>query len=125
MGDSGPIALPPFSKVSIGSDGSVSVVPLGEAPNSVTVIDRIKLVKPEPGQLVRAENGLIQMQGDEELVADANVTLISGSLESSNVNSVGALVQMIELAREFEYHVQMMKTAEELDQSSAQLMSLN
>lgn len=125
MGDSGPIALPPYSHVAIGSDGTVSIVPLGEAPNSVTAIDRIKLVKPDNAQLVRGENGLIQAQGDEELVADAAVTLISGSLESSNVDSVGALVQMIELAREFEYHIQMMKTAEELDQSSAQLMSLN
>lgn len=125
MGDAAPIALPPFSHVAIGADGTVSIVPLGEDPTSLTAIDRIKLVRPDTEQLVRGENGLIQMQGNEDLVADANVTLIPGSLESSNVDSVGALVQMIELSREFEYHVQMMKTAEELDQSSAQLMSLN
>ena len=125
LGDSGPIALPDYSHVSIGSDGTVTIVPLGEDPNSVTEVDRIKLVKPDKAELVRGANGLIQMRSGEEPVADAGVTLITGSLESSNVDSVGSLVQMIELAREFEYHTKMMKVAEELDAASAELISLN
>ncbi len=125
LGDSGPIALPDFSQVSIGSDGTVSIIPLGEEPNSVIEIDRIKLVRPDRTELVRGADGLIQMRNGEEPEADAGVSLISGSLESSNVDSVGSLVQMIELAREFEYHVKMMKVAEELDAASAELISLN
>jgi flagellar basal-body rod protein FlgF len=51
--------------------------------------------------------------------------LVSGALESSNVNSVEAMVTMIELARQFETHVKMMKTAEQLDSSSAKLMTMS
>lgn len=125
MGNSGPIALPPFSSIAIGADGTVSIVPLGEDPNTLAVIDRIKLVTVDQSQLQKGDNGLIQHIDNEELKADAAVTLISGSLESSNVDSVAAMVHMIDLSREFEYHVKMMKMAEQLDQASAELMSLS
>lgn len=45
-------------------------------------------------------------------------------LESSNVNPVSAMVHMIELARQYEMHVRMMSTAQELDTASTQLMRL-
>lgn len=125
VGNSGPIALPPFSKIAIGGDGTVSIVPLGESPNTLAVVDRIKLVNPDPSQLYKGPDGLVRMQGNEEPVADAAVTLLSGALESSNVDMVGSMVHMIELARQFEQHVKMIKVAEELDQSSAQLMKLS
>lgn len=125
LGKAGPVAIPPYSDISIGGDGTVSIVPLGEDPNTLVVVDRIKLVNPDQSLLVKSENGLVQMSGAEIALPDASVGLVSGALESSNVNSVEAMVQMIELARQFENQVKMMKTAEELDQSSAQLMKLN
>jgi flagellar basal-body rod protein FlgF len=103
----------------------VSIVPLGEDPNTLVVVDRIKLINPENSQLSKDNNGLVKMTEGEEALPDTAVKLVSGSLESSNVNSVEAMVQMIELARQFETHVKMMKTAEELDSSSAKLMSMN
>lgn len=124
MGNSGPIAIPPFSEIAIGADGTISIVPLGEDPNTLAVVDRIKLVNPDTAGLEKSQDGLIRVADGLEAEADAAVTLISGSLESSNVDSVGAMVKMIELARQFEHHVKMMKIAEQLDQESAQLMSL-
>ncbi len=44
--ESGPLVIPPSTNVSIGSDGTVSVVPQGSAPFAVTQVDRIKLVNP-------------------------------------------------------------------------------
>jgi len=127
MGNSGPIALPPFSDLSIGSDGTVSIVPLGEGPNTLAVVDRIKLVNPAESELVKNQNGLIQLkdptQGAPE--ADAEISLVSSSLESSNVDAVSAMVKMIELSREFETHARMMKTAEQLDHASAELMTMS
>jgi flagellar basal-body rod protein FlgF len=40
------------------------------------------------------------------------------------VNAVNALVSMIELSRQFEMQVKMMKTAEANDESSAQLLRM-
>jgi len=125
LGNSGPIALPPFSEIAIGADGTVSIVPLGENPSTLAVVDRIKLVNPDSSRLSKGGNGLIQLPDGEKAPADAAVTLLSGSLESSNVDSVEAMVRMIELARGFETHIKMMKVAEQLDATSAKLMSFS
>lgn len=125
LGKAGPVAIPPYSDISIGADGTISIVPLGEDPNTLVVVDRIKLVNPDTSQLAKGQSGLVQMVNGEDALPDAAVKLVSGALESSNVNSVEAMVQMIELARQFENQVKMMKTAEQLDQSSAQLMKIN
>lgn len=125
MGNSGPVALPPFTDIAIGSDGTVSIVPLGEGPATLAVVDRIKLVNPDQDSLSKGENGLIQLNSGEKASADADVSLLSGSLESSNVDSVGAMVRMIELARGFENHIKMTEIAEQLDAASAKLMSLS
>ena len=125
IGNAGPIALPPFSDIAIGGDGTISIVPLGENPSTLAVVDRIKLVNPDTSLLAKGSDGLVRMKSGEQAVPDAAVGLTSGSLESSNVNPVESMVRMIELARQFESHVKMMKTAEELDGSSAELMRLS
>src|SRR5690606_36387851 len=58
LGDSGPISVPPHAEISIGADGSVSIVPLGQGPETTATIGRIKLVNPASESLVRAEDGL-------------------------------------------------------------------
>src|SRR5580698_9933513 len=35
MGDSGPISVPPFTSAGVAPDGTISVVPLGQTPNTV------------------------------------------------------------------------------------------
>lgn len=125
LGDAGPIALPPFSELEIGTDGTISIVPVGEGPATLAVVDRIKLVNLEPAGLRKSEDGLIRQENDEIAPADASVRLISGSLESSNVNPITSMVEMIELSRRFEHQIKMMSMAEELDESSTQLMRLN
>ena len=50
--------------------------------------------------------------------------LTTGALEASNVNPVGAMVHMIELSRQFEHFMKMVKVGEDLDASSASLMRM-
>ncbi len=125
MGNGGPIALRPFSTVEIGTDGTVSIVPLGEDANALAVVDRIRLVNPDDDELYKGANGQVQMIDGVIPLADASVRVIPGALETSNVDSVGSLVHMIELARQFEAHTKMMNVAEQLDQRSAELMKLS
>jgi flagellar basal-body rod protein FlgF len=56
---------------------------------------------------------------------DASVNMIAGSLEQSNVNSVAAMVKMIELARSYEAQIKMMRTAEENDKAAAQIIQMS
>ena len=124
LSDSGPIAVPPAASVTIGADGTVSVVGLGQSPNSVASVGRIKLVNPPPSSstLVRGSDGLYRSGDGSPLEADANVRLASGVLESSNVNLSSCLVNMIELSRRFELQVRALHTADEDAQSSTKLL---
>jgi flagellar basal-body rod protein FlgF len=122
LGEGGPVSIPPYQKLDIASDGSISVVALGQTADSVTIVDRIKLVKPELDQITKRNDGLLTLKDGAIAEPDATVRLVSGTLESSNVNAVSELVNLLDNSRQFELHVKMMKVAEETDESSTKLM---
>jgi len=122
MGNSGPIALPPFEKIEIGADGTISIRPQGGESNEIAEVDRIKLVKASNDELQKGDDGLMHTRNGTALPADADARLASGSLVASNVDLVGEMVSMIELSRRFELQVKMMKTAEEAGAASATLL---
>jgi flagellar basal-body rod protein FlgF len=124
LGSGGPIAIPPSEKIEIGSDGTISIRGLGQTPNALTILDRIKLVKIDGGSLGKGADGLLRLRDGATAVPDATITVIAGALESSNVNSVEAMANMISMARLYEAQVKIMKTAEETDNSATQLLSL-
>lgn len=125
MGEGGPISLPPADKIEINDDGTISIVPSGEEPNTLVVVDRLKLVNPEAAQLVKGLDGLIHHRDDIEAEPDENVRLVAGALEGSNVSAVEAMVNMIDLARRFEMQVKMMQTTERNDEADASLLRLS
>ena len=88
------------------------------------MIDRIKLVKPANNQLEKGIDGLMHRKGGGQFTEEASVRVVSGSLESSNVNSVGALVRMIELARQYENHIKIMRSAEDNDKAAAEIIKM-
>ncbi len=124
MGDGGPVAIPPSSKITIGGDGTISIQPLGQGPETLSQLDRLKLVNPDPAQLVKGEDGLFRLNDESVAEADANVRVLSGSLEQSNVNVAKTLVNMIELARQYEMQVNVIKSSEENADQAAQIMRL-
>ena len=125
LGDGGPIAVPPAEKIEIGSDGTISIRPIGAESNALAVLDRIKLVKPELQDVFKDVDGLMRMQDGSDAPLDATVQVSSGTLEGSNVSAVSALVKMIELQRQYEMQVQMMKTTQENSAESARLMRIS
>ena len=123
LGEGGPITVPEAAKVDIGKDGTISIAQIGEGGGS-TIIDRIKLVNPNLKELKRNEEGLFVLKNGQAADADDEVLIISGTLETSNVNAAAALVNMIELARQFEMQIKMLKTAEENNAQATQMMKL-
>lgn len=125
MGDGdAPISIPPYERIEIGNDGTIAYQPLGAPAGALEVVDRIRLVSPESKTLFKGDDGLFRRkdgQTDVEPV-NAEVRITTGALEGSNVNAVEALTGMIELSRQFELNVKMMKAAEENDTSSARLL---
>ncbi|MFY9478916.1 MAG: flagellar basal-body rod protein FlgF [Aquabacterium sp.] len=118
MGDGGPINIPPNTRPSISSDGTVSVK---EANGTVTPIGRLKLVTPET-KLDRREDGLFRA-ANGDLPADPNARVHEGTLEGSNVNPIETMISMISAARQYEAQMRSLQTAEKDEQQAAQLLS--
>jgi len=124
LGNSGPITVPDHAKLKIAADGTITVQPLGQPVNTLAIVDRIKLVNPPLQQLHKGTDGLMHLATKKPALADAGVTLVSGTLESSNVKTVASMVRMIELARQYETYIKLMKTAKTNDEASAQMLSM-
>ncbi|THB70696.1 MAG: flagellar basal-body rod protein FlgF [Gammaproteobacteria bacterium] len=122
MGNGGPITIPPAEKVEIGVDGTLSIIPLGQDANTLAVIDRLKLVNPVDNEIEKRIDGLFYAKDGNILEADAAVSVHTGVLESSNVNSIGAMVKMINHARAYEMQIKVMKAAEDNDSASSRLL---
>lgn len=124
LGDGGPISVPPDVNVAIAKDGTVSAIATGTKPGASSVLGRIKLVNPPEETIIRGDDGLFRVKGGNPADADADVTVIDGALEGSNVNVVDAMVSMINLARQFEMHMNLMKNAESNANKASQLLAL-
>jgi flagellar basal-body rod protein FlgF len=124
LGDGGPLSVPPNNSLAIAPDGTISIVPQGQGPETTASIGRIKLVNPGNQNLDRGDDGLFRMRDGSDAPADANLRVASGSLEASNVNAAEAMVNMIELARQFEMQVKAIRAAEENGAASSQLLRL-
>ena len=125
MGNAGPIAVPPEQKVEIGQDGTISIRALGEDPNVLAEVDRIKLVNPDPKSMEKGADGLIRVKGQPEVAADATVQVTSGFLEASNVNAVEEMTAILSLSRQFELSVKMMRTAEDNSSAMARVLQIS
>jgi flagellar basal-body rod protein FlgF len=126
LGDNGPIFVPmPIDNLVIGSNGNVSIRPMGAPADAMEVVDRIKLVNPPNGNIEKGNDGLFKLKDDQQAFADANVKLEIGALEGSNVNSVEEMTHMIALQRQYEMNVKLMKTADENAQRSESLMRMS
>ncbi len=123
MGDGGPISIPNDSEVTIGKDGTVSIVTNNQY-NATTAVARIKLVNPPDADMVRGDDGLFRQRNNQPAPADASVVLAPNVLEGSNVNSVDALINLIDQSRFFDMQVKLMQKADENANRATQIMSL-
>ena len=125
LGDAGPISIPPEVNVSIGKDGTVSTVSTLTLPGPPIVLGRLKLVNPNEADLTRSNEGLFVTKSGQPAQADANVSVVGGALESSNVNVVEAMVNMISLARQFDMQMKLVQNAENNANKAGQLFNMS
>jgi len=122
MGDGGPVTLPPFDEISIGGDGTVTIIPQGAGAAGATAVARLKLVNPGPETMNKGPDGLMRLKAGGTAPADAAVQVSGGTLERSNVNAARELVNMIELQRLFDMQVKLLSTADQNAQVSQRLL---
>lgn len=125
LGDSGPVSVPPNSSIAVASDGSISVVPMGQSASTMATVARLKLVNPDPATMERGSDGLFRLKSGGTAESDASVRVSPGALETSNVNIAEAMTNMIELARHYELQIKAIRTAEQDADASSQLLQMS
>ena len=120
LGEGGAIMLPPSTRVTIGEDGTLSV--LAEGAVEMQQVDKLKLVLPEPGDLHKNEAGLLVSRGGQPLPASQTVAVRGGHVESSNVSAVEEMVASMQATRDFELQMKLFKTADDLAANGNRLM---
>ncbi|MDB2386948.1 flagellar basal body rod protein FlgF [Shewanella sp.] len=119
-GVDGPIVLPEYRELFVGDDGRLSIV--ADANGIIEEIGQLKLVNPEMSTLNKGLDGLLYAADRQPLPASDTVTVSSGFLEASNVQAVGELIAAMDLSRQFEIQVKLMKSAEDLAKSGNSLL---
>jgi len=118
------ITVPPDNTITIAPDGVVSAVPIFGNPNSVSIVDRVKLVNPPESDLVRGDDTLFRTRGGGSLESDLSVRLAPETLEGSNVNPAEVMVSMISVARQFETQIKMLQLADANASRATQILSI-
>lgn len=124
MGSGGPITVPPAQSLTIASDGTISIVPIGGDAANPQVIDKLKLVSTTGSVTVKGLDNLLHVKGGGVLPEDMDAKVSGGALEGSNVNMTQALVDMIENQRSYEVQANLLKEAKNMDESGASLMRM-
>jgi flagellar basal-body rod protein FlgF len=122
VGDGGSITIPTGSTLQIAEDGAIyTQVPGTQYLNQV---GKLKLVNPNTNNLVRAEDGLFDLPG-EQAASDSRVKVVQGAYELSNVNPTLAMVQMIGQSRMFDLNTRSITLADQNARSATTLLSLS
>ena len=122
LADSGALSVPPNTGMTIGNDGTISVIAQGQGPSTLAQVGRLKVMSIAPQNLERGLDGLMRLKPGADSQPAAGVSITSGALEASNVNPAEAMVTMIQLARQFELQTKLMKTADDNGQASSSIL---
>ncbi|MFO7275542.1 MAG: flagellar basal body rod protein FlgF [Pseudomonadota bacterium] len=120
LGDGGPIVLPAFTRLEIGTDGVISIQPPGET--ELQPVDRLKLVRPAADEVTKNEDGLIVARSGEALPPDDTVQVRSGHLEGSNVSAIEEMIATMNLTREFEVQMKLYSAADSMAEAGNRLL---
>ncbi|KFZ38198.1 FlgFL [Shewanella mangrovi] len=119
IGNQGPIQLQQYGDIDISADGTINLTPVGGG--LIAQDAQLKLVSAN-NNLVKGQDGLLRDINGQQLAADPTVSVATGKLEGSNVNAVAEMVKTMNISRQFEMNIKMMKMADELASSGDRLI---
>ena len=112
-----PVTVPAGAALSIAADGALNIR-VGQVD---TNIGRLKLV--DGRDLEKGADGLFTSKLAQRI--DPAARLVTGALENANVQTAGALVDLVEQSRGFEVNARLLTIAKDMDERTARLMSLD
>ena len=119
-----PIVLPPYTSISVTDIGEVLVQQPGAPIGELTSAGFIGSTTSQLNQLTKSLDGQIRKADGTVPDPDQTGKFGQGFLEGSNVNAIEELVKNLDMQRQFEINVKLIKKASDLDSAGAKLMSL-
>ena len=112
-----PMSAPPGAAISIAEDGTMAA----QLPEGPVTLGRLKLVNGAAlSPRDKAADGLFLPENP--LPADPAARLVPGALETANVSTAQALVELVEEQRGFEVNARLLRLAQDMDEQGARLM---
>ena len=119
-----PIVLPPYTSINVTDIGEVLVQQPGAPTGELTSVGFIGSTTSQLDQLTKSLDGQIRKADGTVPDPDQTGKFGQGFLEGSNVNAIEELVKNLDMQRQFEINVKLIKKASDLDSAGAKLMSL-
>ena len=119
-----PIVLPPYTSISVTDIGEVLVQQPGAPIGELTSAGFIGSTTSQLDQLTKSLDGQIRKADGTVPDPDQTGKFGQGFLEGSNVNAIEELVKNLDMQRQFEINVKLIKKASDLDSAGTKLMSL-
>ena len=119
-----PIVLPPYTSISVTDIGEVLVQQPGAPIGELTSAGFIGSTTSQLNQLTKSLDGQIRKADGTVPDPDQTGKFGQGFLEGSNVNAIEELVKNLDMQRQFEINVKLIKKASDLDSAGTKLMSL-
>jgi flagellar basal-body rod protein FlgF len=119
-----PIVLPPFSALKFSDNGEVLVRQPGAMSGEFTSVGFLGSTSALSGDLAKSLDGKIRKLDGSVPDPDQTGLFAQGVLEGSNVNAIEEMVFNMDMQRQFEINVKLIKQAEEIDKAGTKLMSL-
>lgn len=116
-----PISLPMLRNITIGRNGLISGIPTSQAGNQPQTYGSLFIAAtPTGGNLTPLGNALYGLPPGTKPAQARNASVLQGSLEGSNVNTVTSMMNLIDVSKTYQLETQVMgesaKTQTALDQ---------
>ena len=119
-----PIVLPEFSELKVSENGEILVQEPGSVPGDFTSIAFLATATGSPDLLTKSLDGRIRNLDGTVPDPDQTGKFAQGMLEGSNVNAIEEMVLNMDMQRQFEMAIKLIKKAEDIDKAGTRLMSL-
>tara|TARA_B100000795_G_scaffold245044_1_gene209930 strand:+ start:219 stop:974 length:756 start_codon:yes stop_codon:yes gene_type:complete len=119
-----PIVLPLFTAIKFSDNGEVLVKQPGAKPGEFTSVGFLASAAAEPEELTKSLDGKIRKLDGSVPDPDQSGVFAQGVLEGSNVNAIEEMVNNMDMQRQFEINVKLIKAAEQIDKAGTKLMGL-
>ena len=118
-----PIKMPPTRRIVVEETGQIQMELIGTPEGTLVAGPIIATSTAEGVALIKSPDGHIRPSNNTDLPEpDQRARIAQGFLESSNVNTISALVKNIESQRHFEMSVKFISLAKEIDEGGSRIM---